>query len=194
MQYLQQHYIEILGAILSLIYLYLSIKQKVSLWVFGFLSALLYIFVFYRSQLYAIMTLQFYYVAVSIYGWVSWRVGKQATGEELPARRSSFKNIIFLLGFGFLIFLAYYFFLLKYTDAFFPLIDSFTTAFSIIATWMLARKLIEHWLFWIVIDSISAGLYFYRGLYPTAILFIVYAIMAIVGWIEWKKSMNKEIK
>lgn len=183
--------LEILAVILSLIYLYLSIKQRVSLWVFGFLSALLYIVVFYQSQLYAIMTLQFYYVGVSIYGWVSWRMGKEQTGEELPVRRISLKNSLLLLGVGVVLFLLYYHTLSQYTDAFSPLIDSFTTAFSIIATWMLARKLLEHWLLWIAIDGISVGLYLHRGLYPTAILFGVYTIMAIVGWMEWRKTITK---
>jgi nicotinamide mononucleotide transporter len=69
--------------------------------------------------------------------------------------------------------------------------DSFTTALSITATWMLARKLIEHWILWVIVDGLSAGLYLYKGLYPTAILFIIYTVMAIVGWYQWKKDYTR---
>lgn len=192
--FLHQHSIEIAGTVLSLIYLYLSIKQRVGLWVFGFLSALLYVVVFYQSQLYAIMSLQFYYMGVSIYGWISWRAGKEETGEEMPVKRISLKYSLVLLIIGIGLFFGYYYTLSEHTDAYAPVIDSFTTAFSIIATWMLARKFIEHWLIWMVIDSISAGLYIHRGLYFTALLFVAYAVMAVVGWVQWRKSILEKAK
>jgi len=73
-----------------------------------------------------------------------------------------------------------------------PYMDSITTALSIVATWMLARKYIEHWLMWIFIDAFSAGLYVYKGLWPTVILFIVYTVMAALGYFEWKKDLYSE--
>lgn len=187
-QYIQQHYIEIIGSILSLIYLYLSIKQKISLWIFGFLCSALYIVVFFQSKFYADMSLQFYYLAVSVFGWISWRSGKQQSGKELPVKKIKKLQALVLLLITTFVFLLYYFVLTHYTDSPLPLGDSFTTALSITATWMLARKLIEHWILWVIVDGLSAGLYLYKGLYPTAILFVIYTVMAIVGWYQWKKD------
>lgn len=188
--YISQHYIEIAGAVLSLIYLYLSIKQKIGLWIFGFLCSALYIVVFFNSKFYADMSLQFYYLGVSIYGWVSWKSGKLHTGKELPVRQVNLRQTITLSIITITVFFIYYLILAQYTDSPLPIADSFTTALSITATWMLAKKLIEHWLLWIVVDAVSAGLYFYKELYPTAVLFILYTVMAVVGLIQWKKELN----
>ena len=189
--YISQHYIEITGAVLSLIYLYLSIKQKIGLWIFGFLCSALYVVVFFNSKFYADMSLQFYYLGVSVYGWISWKSGKLHTGKDLPVKRVNIRQVIVLSAITIAVFLLYYFILARYTDSPLPISDSFTTALSITATWMLAKKLIEHWLLWIVVDAVSAGLYFYKELYPTAVLFILYTIMAVVGFVEWKKETNK---
>mgnify|MGYP001229768155 FL=1 len=189
LQYIQNSSVEIIGAILSLIYLYLSVKQKVSLWIFGFLSSAFYIVVFFQSKFYADMSLNFYYLAVSVFGWISWKTGKQKTGSELPVKRTKLLEASVLTAAALVIYLIYYYILVNFTDSPLPRADSFTTAVSIVATWMLARKRIEHWLLWVVVDTVSAGLYFYKMLYPTAILFIIYTIMAIVGFIQWRKSL-----
>lgn len=189
MQYLSEHYIEIIGSGLSLIYLYLSIKQKISLWIFGFLCSALYIVVFFQSKFYADMSLQFYYLAVSVFGWISWRSGKQQSGKELPVKRIKKLQALVLMLITTFVFLLYYFILTRYTDSPLPLGDSLTTALSITATWMLARKLIEHWILWLIVDGLSAGLYFYKELYPTAILFVIYTMMALAGWLQWRKTL-----
>lgn len=187
--YLQTNWIEIIGSILSLVYLYLSINQKVSLWIFGFLCSAMYVVVFFQSKFYADMSLQFYYLGVSVYGWVSWKTGKQHTGKELPVKRTNLKQAIVISAVAIALFSLYYFVLANYTDSPLPKADSFTTALSIVATWMLARKMIEHWMLWVIVDGVSAGLYFYKELYPTAILFIIYTIMAVVGYWQWKKNL-----
>lgn len=191
--FLQNNWIEVAGTILSLFYLYFSIKEKLSLWVFGFLSALFYIVVFYNAKFYADMSLQFYYLAVSVYGFVSWKMGKLSNGNiHLVIRTTSFTNLIYLSLSALLIFILYYFVLANFTDSPLPIADSLTTALSIVATWMLARKRIEHWLLWIFIDAFSAVLYIQKELYTTAVLFVIYTIMAIVGYYSWRKMMRKE--
>jgi nicotinamide mononucleotide transporter len=82
------------------------------------------------------------------------------------------------------------FILINFTDSEIPYWDAFTTAGSFVATWMLARKIIEHWLIWIIVDSVSLGLYIYKGLYATVILFAVYTLLAVMGYIEWKKELK----
>lgn len=188
--YLQANWIELLGSALSIIYLYLSIKQKVSLWIFGFLCSLLYVVVFFQSKFYADMSLQFYYLGVSVFGWISWKAGKPENRKELPVKRTTPLSGAIILVIALVLYFLYYFILSEYTDSPLPKADAFTTALSIVATWMLARKMIEHWWLWIIVDSVSAGLYFYKALYPTAILFVIYTIMAIIGYQQWKKSLQ----
>ena len=188
--YLQANWIELLGSALSIIYLYLSIKQKASLWIFGFLCSSLYVVVFFQSKFYADMSLQFYYLGVSAFGWISWKAGKPENRKELPVKRTTPLSGAIILVIALVLYFLYYFILSEYTDSPLPKADAFTTALSIVATWMLARKMIEHWWLWIIVDSVSAGLYFYKALYPTAILFVIYTIMAIIGYQQWKKSLQ----
>jgi len=189
LDYLQTNWIEIVGAILSLIYLYLSIRQKVSLWFFGIISSVFYIVVFFQTKFYADMSLQFYYVVISIYGWINWKKG--VAGEELPATRVAKRMWLRLLLATAVIYVAYYLVLNYYTDSTIPKADSLVGALSIIGTWMLARKYIENWLIWIVADGLCVALYVYKGLYPTAILFVIYTVMSVDGYWQWRKAMLK---
>jgi len=189
--YIQKNWIEIVGAILSLIYLYLSISQKVSLWFFGIVSSVFYIVVFFQSKLYADMSLQFYYVVISVYGWINWKHGKSGDKEELPTTKASGTLLIKISIATGLIYLVYYFVLAKFTDSTIPKVDSLVGALSIIGTWMLARKLIENWIVWIVVDGLCVGLYIYKELYPTTVLFAIYTVMSVIGYRQWKKSLAK---
>lgn len=189
LEYIKINWIEIIGAILSLIYLYLSIKQKLSLWVFGFLSSAFYIVVFFQTKFYADMSLQFYYLVISIYGWIYWKYGTQRTGQELASTKIKKRTIIQLVFASIFIYFLYYIILAKFTDSTIPKADSLVGMLSVIGTWMLAKKLIENWLVWIVADALATGLFFYKELYPTAILFIIYTAMAVVGYFQWKRSI-----
>jgi nicotinamide mononucleotide transporter len=189
--WLQTHYIELIGSIAGLIYLYLEIKQKIWLWPFGLVTSALYIYVFFVSKFYADMGLQFYYLFISIYGWWHWIYGgnKHSKGE-LPVSRLKFNVGIYLLAVSVIIFIALVFILKNYTDSPVPYGDSFTTALSIIATWMLARKILEMWWIWVVVNGVSLALYVYKGLYPTSVLFVFYTTMSFVGYMQWKRSMK----
>ena len=191
-EYFFQNWVEIAGAVLSVIYLYLSIREKSALWIFGFISSLLYIFVFFESKLYADMSLSFYYLGVSIFGWITWQQKTtQLQDTKLHITRISGKKQLLHYVLGTLIaYLAYYLILQYLTDSTIPAADSVVGALSVIATWMLAKKKIENWLIWIVVDAFAAGLYFYKELYPTAILFVIYTVMAVVGYKQWKKTLN----
>jgi nicotinamide mononucleotide transporter len=188
--YLRDHWVEIVGAILSLIYLYLSIKEKVSLWFYGIVSSLFYIVIFFQTKFYADMSLQFYYVFISIYGWIIWVRGKQGAKAELPTTRMTKRQTVNLVIATGLIYILYYMLLSRYTDSTIPKTDSLVGALGIVGTWMLARKLIENWFVWIVADGLCVWLYVYKGLYPTAILYVIYTLMSVVGYFEWKKIMS----
>jgi len=185
--WLQEHYVEILGVVFSVLYLLLSIRQNILLWPAGMISALLYMAVFFHSKFYADMGLNAYYFFISIYGWILWKKGGKGK-EERPVSRIGRRTALFLLAITALAFLGIAFLLKNYTDSPIPYWDALTTAMSFTATWMLARKILEHWIVWIVVDVISMALYLYRGLYPTMILFAIYTTMAVIGYIEWKKA------
>ena len=187
--------IEVLGAILGLLYIFFSIRQHILTWPTGLFTSLLYTAVFFQSGFYADMGLQVYYVIISIYGWYYWLKGgkKEKQEEQIPVtkmpRQLFLKSILVTAA----IYILILFILIRFTDSTVPIMDSLTTALSVTATWMLAKKYIEHWLIWIFVDLVSAGLYVYKGLWPTVILFLVYTIMAVLGYIEWKKTIKKPI-
>lgn len=139
------------------------------------------------------MSLNSYYLFVSIYGWINWhRKSENSEVSTLPITRITETKQILQYIFGTIgIYIAYYLILEYLTDSPIAATDSVVGALSIIATWMLAKKKIENWLVWIVVDAFAAGLYFSKDLYPTAILFVIYTIMAVVGYGQWKRSMKE---
>ena len=189
--WISNNYIELLGTVFGLLYILLSIKQNIWCWPAGLITSALYIYVFFSTKFYADMSLQVYYLFVSIYGWYHWMFGaKSNKQDDLKISKTNLKTGLVLLLITIFLFVLISYILVNYTDSTIPYWDSFTTAASFVATWMLARKMIEHWLIWIVIDAVSLGLYVYKGLYPTVILFAVYTILAILGYIEWKRKMT----
>lgn len=186
--WLAQHYVEVLGVLLSIIYLVLSIRQNILLWPVGILSAVMYMIVFFESKFYADMGLNAYYFVISIYGWINWSGAAKQEKKELPVKSVGRTQGMVLLLVMVGIFFIIGYLLDRYTDSPIPWWDALTTSGSIVATWMLTRKILEHWILWIFVDLLSMGLYIYRGLYPTAFLFLVYTTMAVVGYVEWKRT------
>ncbi|MFO7868840.1 MAG: nicotinamide riboside transporter PnuC [Bacteroidales bacterium] len=184
------HWIELAGTLCGFIYIFLEIKQHIWLWPIGIITAIFYVIVYYYAKFYADMSLQFYYIFISIYGWYFWIYGTK-TRKEIPVTRIpriACRNVLII---SCILMGALGFFLQHYTDSPVPWGDAFTTSFSITATWMLARKYIEQWWFWIGINIVSIFLYIEKELYPTSILFFVYLTLAIIGYIQWRKSMNQ---
>jgi len=187
------NYIEVLGVITGLVYLYFSVRQIIWLWPFGIISSALFILIFFNSKFYADMGLQVYYLGVSIYGWIYWSRGAVDRDEQstLPVRRINRQQALVLSMTGILLLLGIVYVLKQFTDSDVPWGDGFTTAGSIVATWMLARKILEHWMVWVVVDIVAAGLYFYKGLYPSFLLYLIFTIIAVVGFYQWKKSISE---
>ena len=190
-EWLLSNKIELLGAILGILYIIFSIRQNILTWPTGLFTSLLYIIVFFKSGLYAATGLQVYYVAISIYGWYFWLSGKNTNNKSLPSVRLVNKKLwVKIVAISILIYTVIFFILINYSDSNVPFFDSLTTSLSIVATWMLAKKYIEHWIIWIFVDLVSTGLYIYKNLWPTVVLFIIYTIMAFLGYIEWKKDLK----
>ena len=195
MEWLQNNYIEVLGAVTGLIYLYLEIKQNIWLWPLGIVTSAFYIYVFFTSKFYADMGLMVYYVIISIYGWWHWLFGGNTSDKgELTISKTTPKQWVYLTLASIILFAVMAVVLINFTDSPVPYGDAFVTALSITATWMLARKLIEQWWVWVVVNLVSLVLFIWKDLYPTSILFFFYFTLAIYGYYQWKKEMVKSEK
>lgn len=177
--------IEIVAVIFGVLYTVLMAKNKISCWIFGILGSLLsiYLFIVY-AKLYGEALLSIFYVFAGIYGWIVWK--KQKVLEEVYQRKI-FTHVIIIVAGTVCSFLLYYGLIYYFKDAEKPLIDSFTTIFSFIATYLMAKKWIENWFYWIAIDGVSVYLYYSRGLEIYALLMFAYTIIVIYGYFEWKK-------
>jgi len=190
-----KNYVEVTGAVICIIYLYFSIKQKIWLWPVGLIGSGFYFVEFYNKALYANMALQGYFIGMSIYGWYYWiKISKsESNKEQFSCKNITLRTVLYILIFGVIIEILLWYLLKQIPDTDYPFFDSLTTTLSIIGTWMLAKKYIENWILWIVVDSIYVGLYLYIPMYPTTILYFIYTILAIVGFYEWKKEQQKQI-
>ena len=207
--WLSDHYIEVFGAITGIIYVFLEIRQAIWLWPVGFVTSGVYVWIFFTGKLYADMSLQAYYVVISVLGWYWWvrgaglraqssvrqeesERGRRGEGEktEFAVTRLRFKTGIVLSIIFIILYFIMWLVLSRLTDSPVPGCDAFLTSLSIVATWMLARKIYEHWFLWIVVNFVSVVLYFTRGLYPTVILYVVYAVMSFIGLNAWRKTIK----
>ena len=186
------HSIELLGTVFGLVYIFLSIKQNIWCWPAGLISSAIYVVVFFSSKFYADMGLQVYYVFISLYGWYNWIYGgNNKNTKQLKISFTDKKLGFILFGINLLLFGFISYILINFTDSEVPYWDSFTTAASIVATWMLAQKKIEHWIIWIIVDVVSLSLYLYKELYSTVLLFLVYTVLAFIGYLAWQKDLTK---
>ena len=177
--------LEIIAVIFGVIYVFLAAKNNNWCWIFGILGSAISIVLFVvYAKLYAEAMLYFFYVLAGIYGWLSWK--KQADTQVVY--QHGWKKHAMVIAAGIMLsFGLYYTITYFFTDAEKPLIDAFTTVFSFIATYLTAKKWLENWIYWIVIDFASTFLYYSRGLEIYALLMFAYTFMAIYGYLQWKK-------
>ncbi|MBQ5783549.1 MAG: nicotinamide mononucleotide transporter [Bacteroidales bacterium] len=189
-------FLEIIGTIVGLVYLYLEYKASIHLWIAGIIMPAIYIFIYWDAGLYADFGINVYYLLAALYGWFLWKYGNKnkcseaSDGNELPISKIPKRLILPSILVFVLTFILILYILISFTDSNVPYLDSFTTALSIVGMWMLARKFIEQWWVWIVVDLVSAGLYVYKELYLTSGLYALYAVIAFFGYLNWKKLMR----
>lgn len=182
--------IEIIGAVIGLVYLILEYRASSWLWPVGIVMSLFYVVIFFQGKFYADAAVNVYYIAANIYGLCLWMRGDagHTDGVEnithLPKRVMGISLMVFLL-----IWMAIFIVLRYATDSVAPLGDAFTTAMSVLAMWMLAHKYIEQWILWGIVNLVSTVLYVWKGLYPTAVLYIVYTIVSILGYLRWRRDV-----
>lgn len=190
----EMRWVELVSVIAAIIYVILAARQNIWCWLFGIISAILWTYaaaVYYK--LYVDSILQVYYVLMGIYGWYAWTKGFK-NNQTLPISQLKLQNHIVIIVGGLILTYLVGTFFKHYTDAVATYLDAFTTIFSIITTILVARKILENWLYWIIIDGVYIYLYGGRGGYLFAFLNVVYVIIAIIGYWNWRKQMlNKNL-
>jgi nicotinamide mononucleotide transporter len=177
--------IESVAVLFSILYVILAAKENIWCWAAAIISVSLYIYICYTSKLYPETGLQIFYFIMAIIGYYMWN----KEDKEKIKEWSEIKHLLIIFAGAILTFFMGFCFS-TYTDSQMPIIDSFTTVFSIIATYMVIKKVLGNWLYWIVIDAVSIHLYFNRDLHLTSLLFVAYTIIAIFGYFSWMKKMK----
>ncbi len=182
--------LQIVGTTLGLLYLWLEYKANIWLWIVGAIMPVVHGVLYFQSGIYADAAMQLYYVLAGVYGLVVWK-RRPKKSDDGDIRHTPMKWIVPLVAVYAVLHVAFYFFLSECTDSRVPLFDSMSTALSIVAMWMLSRKLVEQWLVWLVVDMISVGLYIYKGIPITAGLYALYCILAVAGYVRWRRQAQR---
>ena len=194
MEFLSSQWLDILTTILGLIYIWLEYRAHIALWVIGVIMPALDIVLYWQHGLYGDAGMACYYTFAALYGFYVWKFVKTRKKKEpLPIifmpRRQYLPTIVFF----FVAWAAVYYVLVTWTDSTVPLLDSFTNALSFVGLWALARKYVEQWVFWMVVDGVCTFLYIKKGIPFKAMLYGLYVIIAIAGYLKWR-SMAKTVK
>ena len=181
-------WLEIIAVIFGLLSVWYAKKENILVFPTGIISVLIYVYICFQFKLYADMAINGYYFIMSIYGWILWSSKRDNT--LIPISQNTYKENSLFAGLFVLLFFVMQLVLKTYTDSDVPYWDSLTSALFLLAMILMARKKIEHWLFWISGDLISIPLYAYKGLYLTSFQYLVFLGIAIAGYIEWHKKTH----
>lgn len=179
---------EVAGVLTGILGVWLTTRQKIWCWPVGIVSVASFIVVFFRAKLYGAMGLQFVYVGLLAYGWYAWLHGGEGHGA-LRVSRVPRRLAVGLLALGATATAIGGYWLRARTDEALPYLDGFTTSFSLVAQWMQARKYLENWVVWVVVDVVYVGMGLSQGLTLTAGLYAVYVGLALLGFRDWRRSM-----
>ena len=180
--------IESVAVFFSILYVILAAKESILCWWAAGISVTLYIYIFFSVQLYPETGLQVFYLFMAFYGYYNWNKKEQSL--QIIEWNISKHFAVLILGAILTFLMGFYF--TTYTNAKMPIVDSFTTVFSIFATYMVVKKILGNWLYWIVIDTVSVYLFYSRDLHLTSLLFMAYTIIAVFGYFNWLKLMQKD--
>lgn len=185
--------LESLGAFIGFFYLYYQYKANPKLWIFGMFMSILYIIVFFHAKVYFWAAINVYYLIIQLYSIFNWKKIKSTDDTPSDLKRFPIKKIWILVIITAVLSFILSIVAIKYLDSEIPIPEAISTAMSVVAMYLLSKKYIEHWLIWIVVDVFYM---IYNGvleLYPTMVLYIVYTIVAILGFFKWKQLFNELI-
>ena len=187
--------LEAVAVLLGLLSVWFAKRDHIAVYPSGMLSTGIFVYILFQANLLGDMLINAYFFVMSIYGWYFWiqKEGNQVLNPIAKINSKEFKWAIVLFFGAVLFVIGIYLFFDKWTDWTAP-VDTFTTALFFVGMWLMARRKIEHWIFWIVGDVISVPLYLYKGLGLTSIQYLIFTFIAILGYIQWKKAYNKELQ
>jgi len=187
-EFIEKNWIEIIGAIVGLLYLYFEYKAHILMWPTGIVMSSFYTIVFIQATFYAFASINIYYILAGIYGWIMWsRSPKETENSDVGILRTPTRLYLPIFLSITILYVVILYILATFTDSKVLYGDSFVTTLSVVAMWMLARRYAEQWLLLIVVNIVSVFLYLYQDLYPTSIMYLVYAVVSVFGYIRWKK-------
>ena len=193
LEYITSHLdtiLEVLGFVTGLCYLWYEYHASARLWIFSIIMPMIGMVLYFNKGIYADFAINIYYFLIAIYGYVAWTFNfSKKQKEELPISRIKLRAAVVCAVVAAVLWLGISYVLRTYTDSTVPYIDAFTTSLSIVAMWMLARKYVEQWLVWIVVDAVSAGLYLYKGIPFYCVLYAIYTVVAYFGYRRWLRQM-----
>jgi nicotinamide mononucleotide transporter len=185
--------LEILGFGIGILYLWWEYHANAKVWLASVVMPMISMWIYFSKGLYADFAINIYYLLIAIYGYIAWTFNfKAKKKEELPISRIPLKIALILVGVMAVLWIALAQILINFTDSSVPWSDAFTTALSIIAMWMMARKFAEQWLAWLVVDGVCVALYMYKGIYFYAALYAIYTVIAFVGYRKWLRLMRNQ--
>jgi len=183
--------IEAIAVFFGILSVWFARKENILVFPTGIISVLLYVYICVSVKLYADMGINVFYFAMSVYGWYNWTHQNGKVEEREISRTGKTEKIIIVIALA-SFFLILFYVLTHFTDSNVPVVDSITTSIFLVGMWLMAKKKVENWTFWIVGDLISIPLYTYKGLILTSFQFIIFLILAILGLLEWRKRLNNE--
>ena len=181
---------EVFAVILGMTYVILAAKESQWAWPFAFFSTLIYTILFWDGALISSSILNFYYMAMAIYGFILWKEDEE--GARLSISTLALKQHILIIASGLVGSVVLGYLSETYLGARFAYLDAFVMVFSGIATWMMAKKVLDNWIYWIIIDSAAIVLYFKSGYLATIVLFVLYVVLAFYGYASWRKRLNAD--
>ena len=180
-------WVAVICGVASVIY---SMRENILVYPTGIISVIIYVYLAFQYKLYADMGVNGYYFVMSVYGWYYW-TNTDGPKDQVSVTINSFKENIYSIGILVSSFSILALVLINFTDSDVPIWDATTTAFAILGMWLMARKKLENWIAWIITDLISIPLYFYKGLVLTSFQFLIFTILAVMGYFAWKKSLDE---
>ena len=185
--------LEFFAAFLGVLSVWFAKKNKILVYPTGIISTSIYVWILFKNQLLGDLIINVYFFLMSLYGWFFWSRKEEGNFQNKISRLNLneliFVTIIFIIGF---MTVNYIYNISNWQENYVSSIDTFTTAVFCSAMWLMARRKIEHWILWIIGDIISVPLYFYKGLYLTSIQYLIFTIIALLGFFTWLKELNKE--
>ena len=185
--------LDITATIVGLVYIWLEYRASIYLWIAGIIMPAIDIFLYYEAGLYADFGMAIYYTLAALYGYAMWKWGKKrraAADEQLPITRFPRRKVLPVALLFAVAWAAIYEILIHFTNSDVPITDSFANALSFVGLWALARKYLEQWMVWIVVDVVLSALYIYKGIPFKASLYALYVVIAVAGYFKWKKMMT----